>query len=100
MTTETNNQTHSTTDAGVNRPAIEVRLGAVRAAVWHSRNKEGRLRQTAIFTRSYPDDAGKWHDSPYFNAREMCQLSKVIDLALHRMTEIEEQERDKEPRDS
>lgn len=67
------------------RPVHEVRLGRVKAAIWHSTGQY-RMRFTVKVSKIYKadDDAGgegKWQSTDVFVADDLLLLAKVLDLA-------------------
>ena len=62
-----------------NKPIKEIRLGAIKAAIWKS-NKEGRVNHSVKITRIYKQD-DNWKDSNYFSKTDLALVTKVADLA-------------------
>lgn len=62
-----------------NKPAHEVRLGRIRAAIW-ANEADGVTRYNATFSRLYKDE-GDWKDSASFGREDLLLLAKVSDLA-------------------
>ncbi len=62
------------------RPVHEVRIGAIRAAVWENETENG-TRYNVTFTRLYKDDQDRWQDSTSFGRDDLLVLAKVADLA-------------------
>jgi hypothetical protein len=61
------------------RPVHEVRLGAVKAAIWRNETELG-VRYGVTFERLYKSEQG-WNSSTTFGRDELLVLAKVADLA-------------------
>ena len=61
------------------RPAHELRLGRIRAAVWENSTQNG-TRYNVTFSRLYKD-GNDWKDSTSFGRDDLPLLAKVADLA-------------------
>lgn len=62
------------------RPAHEVRLGRVKAAVWANGSEHG-VRYSVSVCRVYKDQDGKWRTSESFGREDLLVLAKVVDRA-------------------
>jgi hypothetical protein len=62
-----------------NKPIHEVRLGAIKAAVWRNETDAG-LRYNVTFSRLFKD-ADKWNSTDNFGRDDLLLLGKVADLA-------------------
>ncbi len=62
------------------RPAHEVRLGRVKAAVWGNETEHG-VRYSVTVCRVYKDGQGKWQTSEGFGRDDLLLLAKVLDQA-------------------
>lgn len=62
-----------------NQPAHEVRLGAIKAAIWQNETEAG-IRYNVTFERLYNQD-GKWQSTGSFGRDDLLLLCKVADLA-------------------
>lgn len=62
-----------------NQPAHEVRLGAIKAAIWQNETEAG-IRYNVTFERLYNQD-GKWQSTGSFGRDDLLLLRKVADLA-------------------
>ena len=60
------------------RPIHEIRLGAIRAAVWRTDGETGP-RFSVSFSRLYKDDQGQWKDAASFGRNDLPLLVKVAD---------------------
>ncbi len=72
-----------------NRPVADVRIGAIKAAIWAHPRDKGGVRCSMKVSRSYVDDRGNWHDTDSFNTRDLLVLSKLVNEAHTRCVEIE-----------
>ena len=61
------------------KPVHEVRIGAIKAAVWANETQVG-TRHNVTFTRLYKDGEN-WKTSDSFGRDDLLLLSKVSDLA-------------------
>lgn len=61
------------------RPAHEIRMGRIKAAIWRNQNDSGTWFSVTI-TRIYKTDSG-WETSSSFSRDELPLVSKVADLA-------------------
>lgn len=59
------------------KPIHEVRLGAIKAAVWRNET-EGGVRYNATFSRLYKDD-DSWKSTDSFGRDDLLLLAKVAD---------------------
>ena len=58
------------------RPVHEVRLGAIKAAVWRNETQFG-ARYSATFSRLYKGEGDKWESSDSFGRDDLLLLGKV-----------------------
>ena len=81
MTTKTSTPERETTK---NRPAHEVRFGAVRAVVWSNATENGPMMNVTV-SRSYKTKDGDgndvWRDSDSFGRDDLLPLAKALDHA-------------------
>lgn len=61
------------------KPIHEVRLGAIKAAVWKNETEAG-VRYNATFTRLYKD-GDQWKSTESFGRDDLLLLGKVADQA-------------------
>ena len=61
------------------RPVHEVRLGAIKAAIWRNDTANGP-RHNATFSRLYKDE-GQWRSTESFGRDDLLLLAKVADQA-------------------
>lgn len=70
----------TTSKAAANKPAHEIRSGAIRAVIWHNTSEKGEWYSVNI-TRSYK--AGdEWRETTQFNRDDLLVVSKLADLAF------------------
>jgi hypothetical protein len=62
------------------RPAQEVRLGRVKAAIWANDTEQG-VRFSVSVSRVYKDGQGRWQTSESFGRDDLLTLAKVLDRA-------------------
>ena len=62
------------------KPAHEVRLGSIKAAVWANQTTSG-LRYNATLSRLYKDGDDQWKSSDSFGRDDLLVVAKVADLA-------------------
>jgi hypothetical protein len=60
-----------------NRPAHEIRHRNIRATIWRNQMAKGAMYNVTV-SRSYRDDAGKWHDSTSFAFGDLMNLAKAL----------------------
>ena len=61
------------------KPVHEVRLGAVKAAIWKNQTNNG-VRFNATFTRLYKDEQ-QWKTTESYGRDDLLLLAKVADQA-------------------
>lgn len=80
------------------KPAHEVRLGAVKAAIWKNDTQSG-VRYNVTFGRLYRD-GDEWKTTDSFGRDDLLTLAKVADQAhswIHAQTQEEQEEDAKRP---
>jgi hypothetical protein len=73
------NQETTPVTASKVRPAQEVRLGAIRAAIWKN-NTENGARYSVTFEKLYHDET-TWKSTGSFGKEDLLLLAKVADQA-------------------
>jgi hypothetical protein len=63
-----------------NKPVHEVRIGAIKAAVWRNENDNGVRYYSINLQRSYKD-GNEWKNTDYFGRDDLLVVAKVADLA-------------------
>lgn len=81
------------------KPVHEIRLGAIKAAIWKNETPGGGVRYTTHLSRIYRDEKDKeWKRSETFGRDDLLVVAKVADEAhtwIHSQTR-EDRERDRE----
>lgn len=62
-----------------NKPATEIRIGTVKAAVWRNET-EGGVRYNVTFSRTYRD-AEHWRSTDSFGRDDLLVVAKLADQA-------------------
>ena len=62
-----------------NKPIKEIRLGAIKAAIWKN-DKEGKVSHNVKITRIDKQE-DNWKESTYFSKTDLALVTKVADLA-------------------
>jgi hypothetical protein len=62
------------------KPAHEIRLGKIRAAIWRN-GENGKSWFSVTLSKIYTDADGKWKDTTSFHRDDLPLLCKVVDLA-------------------
>lgn len=62
------------------RPAHEIRLGAIKATIWKNETSNGALRHNVTVSRIYKD-GDEWKQTESFGRDDLPLLAKVVDLA-------------------
>jgi hypothetical protein len=77
------------------KPAAEIRLGSIRAAIWRN---EGKTKPwfTVTLERSYRDDDDQYQSSNSFGRDDLLTAAKVVDLAHTRIFELQREELQRE----
>ena len=81
-----------------NQPAHEVRLGAIKAAIWQNDTEAG-VRYNVTFERLYHQE-GEWRSTSSFGRDDLLLLGKVADLAHSWIMEPDAPEANTAPRSS
>jgi len=80
------------------KPVHEVRLGAIKAAIWKNETQGGGVRYSTHICRIYRDEKDKeWKRSESFGREDLLMVAKVADHAhswIHSQTQ-EERERER-----
>jgi len=62
------------------RPAHEIRLGKIRAAIWSNQTEDSDIWFNVTVSRLYKD-GDQWKDSTSFRRDELPVVAKVVDMA-------------------
>jgi hypothetical protein len=65
-----------------NKPAHQIRVGSIRAAIWANKNEEGRQWFNVTIARLYRDGE-QWKDTSSFRRDDLLVVAKVADLAFN-----------------
>ena len=80
------------------KPVHEVRLGAIKAAIWKNEIPGGGVRYSTLISRIYRDEKDKeWKRTESFGREDLLVVAKVADHAhtwIHSQTQ-EERERER-----
>jgi hypothetical protein len=80
-----------------NKPIHEIRLGAIKAAVWKNDTENGGVRYNANLQRIYKDGE-EWKHTDYFGRDDLLLVAKVADLTHTWICEqVQERAQDKDP---
>jgi len=71
-----------------NKPVAEVRIGAVKAAIWPNQTESGVVRHNVTFSRIYKDANGDWKSTSSFGRDDLLVVAKVADQAHTRIFEV------------
>ena len=86
----------ATAPAPRNQPVHEVRLGAIKAAIWQNETDNG-VRFNVTFERLYVQE-GEWRSTGSFGRDDLLLLGKVADLAHSWIMEPEQVENGTAPK--
>ena len=70
------------------KPVAEVRVGAVKAAIWPNTTQSGAVRFNVTFSRIYKDAEGNWKSTSSFGRDDLLVLAKVADQAHTKIFEV------------
>ena len=65
--------------ADSNQPVKTFRLGRIKAAAWE--NERDQKFYSVTFSRTYVDEAGKYHDTDSFGRDDLLLVAKLADQA-------------------
>ena len=74
------------------KPVDEVRLGALKAAIWRNERDNG-ARFNVTFSRSYRDSDGNWKSTSSFGRDDLLVVAKLADRAHSRIFALQREER-------
>lgn len=69
-------------------PVERVRIGRVTASIWKRSSQDGNFH-TATFERRYVNNEGEWLTTHSYGVNDLLALSKVADLALMKLRELD-----------
>jgi hypothetical protein len=64
-------------------PAVEFRIGRIRATVWENNHPEKGKWFSITLTRSYKDDQGRWKTASSFGRDDLLVVGEVCRMAFH-----------------
>ena len=70
------------------KPVDEVRIGAVKAAIWRNETDNGS-RFNVTFSRTYRDSEGNWKSTSSFRRDDLLVVAKLADQAHSRIFQIQ-----------
>ena len=73
------------------KPVNEVRVGAVKAAIWRNEGENGS-RFNVTFSRIYKDSEGNWKSTSSFGRDDLLVVAKVADLTHSRIFLMQSEE--------
>ena len=71
------------------KPVDEVRIGAVKAAIWRNESDNGS-RFNVTFSRIYKDSEGNWKSTSSFGRDDLLVVAKVADRAHSSILSMQE----------
>jgi len=74
------------------RPAEEIRIGGIKAAIWRNEGKAGAW-YNVTFQRLYRGDEGQWSSTATFGRDDLLVLAKVANAAHSRVMELQADQR-------
>ena len=74
------------------KPVDEVRLGALKAAIWRNERDNG-ARFNVTFSRSYRDSEGNWKSTSSFGRDDLLVVAKLADRAHSRIFALQREDR-------
>lgn len=76
-----------------NTPLDTLRDGALKATIWRREQQDGKPFYSVQLTRSYTDDAGKWHETGSFSGSELLRIARLADIAYSEILIYKTQDR-------
>ena len=70
-----------------NKPIDTLRDGSLKATIWSNFGEKGTF-YTVNLTRTYKDDADKYHDSDSFSGSELLRIAHLATRAYDRVSEL------------
>ena len=74
------------------KPVDEVRLGALKAAIWRNERDNG-ARFNVTFSRSYRDSDGNWKSTSSFGRDDLLVVAKLADRAHSRIFALQREDK-------
>lgn len=64
-----------------NKPAHEVRIGRIKAAIWANASEQGTRYNVTVARLYREQEGGEWKSSESFGRDDLLILAKVLDFA-------------------
>lgn len=82
------------TQTQTNKPADTIRYGGVKGTIWKNAGKEGMPdRYSVVYSRSYTDNDGNWHDTTSLSEIDNLKLEIVRVNVANRIAELKSADR-------
>ena len=78
-----------------NKPADTLRDGALKVTIWARFGEKGTF-YTAEPSRTYTDDAGKYHNAHSLSGSEILRMAVLLHQAYTRIGELKAQDREQQ----
>lgn len=86
----------NTTQHTTNRPVQTLRDGAIKATIWARYGENGTFYSTEI-SRTYTDEAGKYHDSHSYSGSDLLKVARLSEKAYDAVAKLRAEDRQPEP---
>lgn len=77
------------------QPVEEIRIGAIKAAIWRNESDNGP-RFNVTLQRIYRTEDGQWHSTANFGRDDLLVLMKVADAAHTRVMQLIGEQREQQ----
>ena len=85
MLTGLTNVRRKTLTKTANKPALTIRDGGIKAAIWKNQSKNG-VFYSVTFSRAFKDADGAYHDADSFSGTQLLQVAKLCERAYAYIT--------------
>lgn len=75
--------------ASRNKPVHEIRIGALKVAIWANKVSNNGMMHNVVPVRLYRDEAGEWHETNSLGRDDLLVAAKVLDMAHSWIVEAE-----------
>ena len=65
----------------------------VKVAVFRHAHDDGKVRYTIGINRSYKDDAGQWHNTHFFDEKDLPDVIAAVQMATERIDRFKDHDR-------
>ncbi len=93
-------QSNLKNDATKAQPVEEIRIGAIKAAIWRNDGESGdrqpQVRFNVTLQRLYRTEDGRWHSTANFGRDDLLVLMKVADAAHTRVMQLIGEQREQQ----